>query len=352
MDYSLHQIEDFLTDDSFIAYCYNDDHAAVAKWENILAENPQLNQKVNEARELCLLLNIKISPAEKAVALERIKNAISREDGFKPVKGSIIGIRNYFTKWVAVAAALLVAAGVFALYQMGNNNSSGAELYSAATDANYKLIGKTDFGHRKLIKLPDGSLVLLNGLSTLKIANDYNASNRHLLLSGEAFFSVTKNKHKPFVVITGKTATTALGTSFKVESYSNAKVASVMLSTGKVKVQSTQPDLKVEDVTLVPGQKAALYNGNKAFTQTTFYAKDLQNWIDRKLIFKSAGLKEIAAKLKTVYGVDVIAKDKAADDLSFTGEFTGKELTEILDAIGFTNHFTYKQTGNSVQLQF
>ncbi|GAA3968660.1 FecR family protein [Mucilaginibacter dorajii] len=351
MDYSSYQIEDFLTDDSFIAYCYNDDNAAVTKWENILAENPALAPKMSEARELCLLLAIKVSPAEKAIALERLKQAITAVGDVEP-ESRIISIRNYFTKWVAIAASLLIMAGAFAVYKINNTNPSGAALYSAATDANYKLIGKTDFGHRKLIKLPDGSLALLNGSSTLKIAKDYNENNRHLLLSGEAFFSVTKDKHKPFVVITGKTATTALGTSFKVESYNNAQVASVMLSTGKVKVECTQPDLKVEDVMLIPGQKAALYNGDKAFTQTTFYAKDLQNWIDRKLVFKGADLKEIAAKLKTVYGVIIVPKDKTGDEVSFTGEFIGKDLTEVLDAIGFTNHFTYKQSGSTVQLQF
>lgn len=351
MDYSSYQIEDFLTDDSFIAYCYKDDNAGVTKWENILAENPALGPKMSEARELCLLLAIKVSPAEKAIALERLKQAITMVGEVEP-ESRVVSIRNYFTKWVAIAASLLIMAGAFAVYKISNANPSGAALYSAATDANYKLIGKTDFGHRKLIKLPDGSFALLNGSSTLKIAKDYNENNRHLLLSGEAFFSVTKNKHKPFVVITGKTATTALGTSFKVESYNNAQVASVMLSTGKVKVECTQRDLKVEDVMLVPGQKAALYNGDTAFTQTTFYAKDLQNWIDRKLVFKGADLKEIAAKLKTVYGVVIVPKDKTADGVSFTGEFIGKDLIEVLDAIGFTNHFTYKQSGNTVQLQF
>jgi transmembrane sensor len=352
MDYSSYQIEDFVTDDSFVAYCYNDDSAAVKKWENILAQNPDLTTKIAEARELCLLLAVKVSPAEKALALERLKNEINVTHEAEPATSRIVSIRNYFNKWVAVAATVLIMAGAFAVYKINGTNPSGAALYSEATDANYKLIGKTAAGHRQFIKLPDGSTALLNGSSTLKIANDYNADNRHLLLTGEAFFQVTKNKHKPFVVITGKTATTALGTSFKVESYPGAKVASVMLSTGKVKVEYTQLDLKVEDVTLIPGQKAALYNGDTAFTQTNFDAGDLRNWMDRKLIFKNAGLKEISATLKTVYGVVVAQVDKAGDDVSFTGEFSGKDLNEVLDAIGFTNHFTYTQNGNTVKLVF
>jgi ferric-dicitrate binding protein FerR (iron transport regulator) len=352
MDYSSYQTTDFLTDDSFVQYCYNDNKAAVAKWEAILVEHPPLSKNIGDARELCLLLGIKVSPAEKAAALNRLKAAINQASEVEePQYQKTINIKKHFTGWLAIAATLLVMAGAFAVYQF-NAPPSGAKLYSAATDVNYTTVGSTDFDHRKHIVLPDGTSVLLNGSSTLKIAKDYNASNRHVLLVGEAFFEVTKNKHKPFVVITGKTATTALGTSFKVQSYPGEAVASVMLSTGKVKVESTRPDQKVDDVLLIPGQQAVLTNGETAFKQSTFYATSLQNWIDRKLIFKSAGLDEISAKIKATYGITITPVNKPADGVSFTGEFTGKNLTEVLYAISFTNHFTYKQEGSTVKLNF
>jgi ferric-dicitrate binding protein FerR (iron transport regulator) len=351
MDYSSYQTADFLTDDSFIAYCYAESTEAIEKWENIAAQDPGIGQKINDARELCLLLGIKAGAAEKAAALERLKIALDENVEEVEPESRIIGLRNYVMRWVAVAAAIIIMAGAFAVYQL-NTNPTGAALYSAANDHNYTLIGQTKAGERRFIRLPDGSTALLNGASSLKIATDYNAHNRYLLLSGEAFFSVTKNKHKPFVVLTGKTATTALGTSFKVESYANACVASVMLATGKVKVECTQPDLEVADVTLVPGQQAALLKDAKVFTQTNFNKNDLQNWINRKLVFKDANLAGIAAKIKAMYGIVIVPVDKAGDNISFTGEFSGKDINEVLEAIGFTNHFTYKQDGNTIKLLF
>lgn len=352
MDYSSFQIEDFLTDDSFIAYCYAESAEAIEKWENIAAQNPGIVQQINDARELCLLLGIKVGAAEKAAALDRLKYALEEVTAEEEQPESrIVTMRNYLMRWVAVAAAILIMVGAFAVYQL-NSNPSGAALYSAANDHNYTLIGQTKAGERKFINLPDGSTALLNGASSLKIATDYNAHNRHLLLTGEAFFSVTKNKHKPFVVITGKTATTALGTSFKVESYPNEQVASVMLSTGKVKVECTQADLQVADITLIPGQQASLFKGDKIFTQSNFNNHDLQNWINRKLTFKDADLAEISIKIKAMYGIAIAPVDKAGDGISFTGEFSGKDLNEVLEAIGFTNHFTYKQDGNTIKLLF
>lgn len=353
MDYGLYQIDDFLTDDSFVQYCYDDNTAAKAKWENILAERPELTQKISEARELCLLLGIRVSPKEKAIALERLKAAIEASpEVTEPTQSPLlIPIKTYFSKWVAIAASLLIMAGAFGVYKY-NEDPSGATLYNQATDSNYKGIASTDFNHRKRVTLPDGSSVLLNGSSTLKIARDYNVSNRHVLLSGEAFFYVKKNKAKPFVVITDKTATTALGTSFKVQSYPHETEASVMLATGKVKVECTQARLDISDVILIPGQQIALYQGDKSFRQSNFNGQSLQNWIDRKLVFNSAGLEEITGKLKEMYGIVIVPANRPASTIVFTGQFFDKNLSDVLDAIGFTNHFTYKQEGHSVKLMF
>jgi len=353
MDYVLYQTEDFLTDESFILYCLGDDEAAKTKWENILKDKPELGKRINDARELYLLLSIKVSAAEKATALERLKTTIdlTGEIGEPQSYPYILGIKTYFSRWMTIAASLLIIASAYGIYKF-NAPPSGAALYSEATAANYRLIGITDFDHRKHIVLPDGSSVLLNGSSTLKIAKDYNVSNRHIMLSGEAFFSVQKNPQKPFVVITGKIATTALGTSFKVQSYPAEAEASVMLLTGKVKVECTQPNLKVDQVTLVPGRQASLPRGGNVFKQSNFSNKELQNWIGRKLVFSDAGLKEITAKLKEMYGIVVVPVNKPGEDISFTGQFNDKNLTDVLDAIGFTNHFTYKQEGNSVKLMF
>jgi transmembrane sensor len=53
-----------------------------------------------------------------------------------------------------------------------------------------------------------------------------------------------------------------------------------------------------------------------------------------------------------MYGVIIAPVDKAGNGISFTGQFSGKDINEVLEAIGFTNHFTYKQDGNTIKLLF
>ncbi|RYU91702.1 DUF4974 domain-containing protein [Mucilaginibacter terrigena] len=349
MDYTNFNIEDFLTDESFINYCYELNDVDKAHWENVSLTQPLLKKKIADARELCLLLSIKINKADKQESLARLKAAIESEQ--LKAKPAVDNVRHMWLPRMAVAATLLVLVIAYGFYKY-NARVSGAVLYSQVTKNNYHLVAQTNFSNRKSVVLPDGTTVTLNGSSTLKLANDYNQNNRHVLLTGEAFFEVTKDKTRPFVVLTAKTATTALGTSFKVSSYGISKTASVMLATGKVRVEATQPGSGIADQILVPGQQVILANGDNSFTKSDFNQTELHNWLNSKLTFSNADFAEIAAKITNTYGIQVTAGDKAADKIRFTGQFNNKSLTDVLDAIGFVNNFTYKQMGDTVKIVF
>jgi transmembrane sensor len=220
--------------------------------------------------------------------LTKLKAAIANEQ-LKKQTLPVGKVRRLWLPRIAVAATLLVLVIAYGLYKY-NAPVSGAVLYSRITNTNYHLVAQTNYGNRKSVVLPDGTTVTLNGSSSLKIANDYNGNDRHVLLTGEAFFEVTKDKTRPFVVLTAKTATTALGTSFKVSSYAASKTASVMLATGKVKVEATQANANVADQILIPGQQVVLADGGNSFTKSEFNKAELQNWLNSKLIFSNATL--------------------------------------------------------------
>lgn len=350
MDYINFNIEDFLTDESFINYCYELNDTDKAFWENVILTQPLLKKKISDARELCLLLSIKVNKADKQEQLARLKAAIENEQ-LKKQTLPVARIRRLWPARFAVAATLLVLVIAYGLYKY-NAPVSGAVLYSRVTTTNYHLVAQTNYGNRKSVVLPDGTTVTLNGSSSLKIANDYNGNDRHVLLTGEAFFEVTKDKTRPFVVLTAKTATTALGTSFKVSSYATAKTASVMLATGKVKVEATQAKTNVTDQILIPGQQVVLAEGRNSFTKSEFNKAELQNWLNSRLVFNNATFSEIAAKITNTYGIQVITDTKEVDQIRFTGQFSNKSLTEVLDAIGFVNNFKYKLKGDTIKIVF
>jgi len=350
MDQSEYNIENLLLNESFINYCYGFNASDVEYWEDKLQNGGELARNIEEAREMCLLLAIKVSSAEKQVQLEKLKKGIEQAGDFQPEKTNVIVKVKQLWIWASIAASFLLLTTIYvAKYKTGYTAAS--VMYSAITNSNYHLTAQTDFNHRKTVVLPDGSTVIMNGSSTLKIAADFNISNRHVLLSGEAFFLVKKNHAKPFVVFTDKTATTALGTSFKVQSYPGEASGKVMLTTGKVRVESTKTNT-IDDVILTPGQQAVLTNNKAEFVKSGFNEILIQNWLNRKLVFSNSDLDDITTKFKDIYGINIIATNVSPDKVMFTGQFNGRNPMEVLDAISFTNHFTYKQTGNTITLIF
>jgi len=350
MDHSEFNFEDLITDESFINYCYGTNNEDVLFWENKLKTNPELISNIKQARQLCLLLAVKVAPADKTIQLEKLKQEIEAFENLPKERKIIKMPARKIWAWASIAASVLILISIY-VSQYISSKSSGAALYGQVTASTYHLTARTNFDERKKIRLPDGTTVIMNGTSELKLANDYNITNRHVYLTGEAFFLVKKDHARPFVVITNKTATTALGTSFKVQSYESSSSASVMLVTGKVKVESTRLT-DVSDVKLIPGEQAVLTQGKAAFQKSNYSSSTLQNWINRKLVFSNSDLNAIVLKFREIYGINIIAPNTPSGQVSFTGEFDNKNPTEVLEAIGFSNHFTYKQSNNNVTLIF
>ncbi len=94
---------------------------------------------------------------------------------------------------------------------------------------------RTVRGEQRSFTLPDGSIVQLNTLSTLKVSFDEDY-RRLELARGEAYFRVAPNKHRPFEVRTPFAVVRALGTEFNV--YNHPASTRIAVIEGKVRVFS------------------------------------------------------------------------------------------------------------------
>lgn len=349
MDYSLYTIEDFLTDESFVKYCLRDNHQDIAFWENILIRYPELSTKIHQAESLFFLLSVKIDPQEKEQELSKLKSSIEHLQTLESeqIPAKTIRLKSR-TLWFSSAAAILIAIGAYALL----NRKDYSTTIPVYNELNTKATIKTGYNERKSIRLSDGSTVLMNSLTTLKIDDNYNENNRVLWMDGEAHFSVAKNKDKPFIVVSGKTATTALGTSFKINNYKMHTSTSVMLTTGKVSVGTVNDQKIINKVELIPGEQVEIVETQNKFTKSNFELEKVENWAERKLVFSMASLKDIKSVLKEIYGVEIRTEKQPKKPIAFTGQFKNENLTDVLNAIGFANHFTYTIKNDTVTLAF
>lgn len=91
----------------------------------------------------------------------------------------------------------------------------------------------TAIGEQRIITLLDGTRLSLN--SDTRIDVDLQKTQRHIILKrGEAYFEVTHDPSRPFIVTAGNRTVTALGTTFLVRY--DPQITAVTLVEGKVTV--------------------------------------------------------------------------------------------------------------------
>lgn len=340
MNYSLYTIEDFLTDDSFVNYCLRKNPDDVLLWENVLKKQPELSGIIDQATAMYYLLSVKVNPIEREAELLKLKAIIA------PAQQQTSRLSKRLA-WFSAAAAILICIGIYSVI-----NRKNYDVLVPEYTENIKNTIQTQYNERRSVTLPDGSIVLLNGLTTLKIDDNYNKNSRVLWLQGEAHFSVAKNKERPFIVISGKTATTALGTSFKINNYNRPGETKVMLTSGKVNVGTITDKMIINHVALLPGEQVNIADAGNKFIKSRFSLQEVEDWANCKLVFSMASLQEIRSVLKDTYGVEIVTKNQPKQPIAFTGQFSNERLTEVLDAIGFSNHFTYTIKEDKVTLDF
>jgi transmembrane sensor len=103
--------------------------------------------------------------------------------------------------------------------------------------------------------LPDNSIVYLNAGSQLKYTVEGLKGKREVFLDGEAWFDVTKNEKKPFVVHTPFYDVNVLGTQFNVKAYKTDNEIVTTLEKGSVQIASSENFKMAENKTLRPGEQ-------------------------------------------------------------------------------------------------
>ncbi len=347
MDYTDYSPEDFLSDESFLNYCFNKNQADVSFWESWIRNHPEKSGVFNEARDACFKLSIRLSPEEKEKEWGKLQasvytaNAMEEAGGYEEAGRQGRG-KSPVHRLLPVMVAL-AAVGIFIFGIKVFNESF--ELRHRKQVMNYTTY-TTGIGERRTVTLPDGTNVLLNANSRMDVPADYNQGQRDILLKGDGFFEVAQDHQQPFRVRVNGIVTTALGTSFRVRAYPFEKNIKVMLVTGKVEITHQLKTGAPVPVYLVPGEEATLNEGGGEIQKGLFDVGQMDNWKAGRLIFKDATLPEIAKELQNWYGVKVILAGNTAKKIHFNGEFDqDKDLRSVMKAIAFINGMKYDLEG-------
>ncbi len=202
----------------------------------------------------------------------------------------------------------------------------------------------TSYGEIKQITLPDSSVVILNSMSTISFPKKFKKEKREVYLNGEAYFSVTKNKNKTFVVNAGDINIEVLGTQFNVHAYENEDIISTVLVEGSIAIRNKQN----ESIILKPNE-CAYYNktSKKLKIETKENVSSINEWQYGKLSFDNRSLENIFHTLERRYNIEFSVENEQLKKTKITARFIHNEsIDSILDILGNTGNFSYKKQGN------
>jgi transmembrane sensor len=245
---------------------------------------------------------------------------------------------------VPLAAAALLVAGAAILWPVTRRSA-----HRSAADTGEMLTFNTATGQRRNVDLSDGTHVSLGVASELRVLAGYGKGAREVALTGEATFTVTHDRARPFRVHAGRAVIEDLGTEFAIRSYGSDAVVRVAVVSGSVSVrrgssQTVGATLARADVAVVADTGEVSVARGQDVGPYLAFARG-------RLVFDRTPLTEVAAELQRWYGVDVRLRDASLGALHYTntGGFENESLDEVLRVIAASLNLRYEQRGRLVE---
>jgi ferric-dicitrate binding protein FerR (iron transport regulator) len=236
------------------------------------------------------------------------------------------------------SSIVLDSAGNGTLSMQGNTRvlklASGKLAYEKAHGADagpvYNTIS-TPRGGQYQIELPDGSKVWLDAGSSLRFPTAFAGREREVQLTGEAFFEVSGDARRPFLVSVfshepGKSEelqkVRVLGTQFNVMAYADEKLVKTTLINGGVRIDDAALGSSSQSsFQLRPGEQAQL---NKNHSPAIQVVNDVDvdaavAWKNGYFDFNKADIQTIMRQLSRWYDIEVSFRGNRGGDQVFFG---------------------------------
>lgn len=197
-------------------------------------------------------------------------------------------------------------------------------------------------GQRGNITLSDGTKVTLNAESKIILPDVFKTDKREITLKGHAFFDVSHNPDRPFIIHTDKALVQVLGTSLDIRSYPEDSTVRVVVKDGRVSLKSNKKCVE-EDAVLAAGERGQLDLSNDRITTSKVEDLDLfLSWTKGYLKFKNTPMKDVAQELQRKYDIEITFEQANLKELRLTAELKSRTIQHNLDVIATSLGMEYK----------
>ncbi|TRX66565.1 FecR family protein [Carboxylicivirga sp. M1479] len=258
--------------------------------------------------------------------LSHVLDSIHTNIQVSPKAGKMARLYQTYSR---IAAVLIVPLAILFVLKSLNNDYKQANQTLTSIYA--------PIGSKVQFLLPDGTKGWLKGGSELSYSSQF--SQRHVNLSGEAFFDVFHNADRPFEVLGKESKIVVLGTRFSANMWPNNNSTEVVLESGKVKFV---PKSNGQPTFLKPGERLIYAHLDQTVKVNEVEAEVHIAWVKGNLVFRGDNLQQVAEKLSEWYNVDVELQGNYPLEYKFRATFKDESINDVLRLMKLTAPISYQ----------
>jgi transmembrane sensor len=211
----------------------------------------------------------------------------------------------------------------------------------------YKTI-TVDFGEKTQIEMSDGTLISLDAGSSLKYPTVYS-DKREFWLTGEAYFQVSHDPNRLFLVHADHAVVKVLGTKFNVRSWKDNKSVTVTVTEGKV-LLNREYETSDKSIIIPEGKMSRLPVQGKPTPPKVVNVDNHLSWLKNEIRLENVRLREVLSQLTRWYNFQFNVDDPNLYDLKMTVHIRKTNVDDVLKLISLITHTEIKRDNLAIHL--
>lgn len=256
---------------------------------------------------------------------------------------------------IAASVILLISVTAVIIWNASINSSNSNISTIASEESSMAVINSRN--ESKNIFLPDGSHIVLKKDSKISYSKLFDGSKREVILDGEAYFEVSKNPKRPFLVYTNEVITKVLGTSFVIKAFKADSEVTITVKSGKVTVYTKNDNKGVQssaiETVLTPNQQIVYNRTNKTLDKKLVKTPEIivsEEYLKRQH-FENAPIIDIFSALEKIYQIKFNYNKSDFKDCRLTTSISDEGIFNRLDIICTAIGATYKVNGTTIEIE-
>jgi ferric-dicitrate binding protein FerR (iron transport regulator) len=265
------------------------------------------------------------------IAFDRFRKKIS-------ANGSVPFLRKVYLAAVSVAAVLILGLITYTVRRadLSGKGKEQAEMHEVFARA------------KTYLQLEDGTKVWLNRESRFKYPEHFKKGSRDVELDGEAYFEVTKNAERPFVVHSEGTSITVLGTIFNFRSFQKGSYNEAVLKSGHIRMKI---DRTGQEINVMPNQRVYYARTTNQLQVETVDASLYCSWKNPRLEFDNQKLGDVIVELEKWYNIEITCPKELEDRVRVSFVVEHESMTDVLNAMKMIAPITWSENRGKIVLQ-